>query len=236
MRFTWSDLWRLLLDIVYPPHCPACRGGVRRHGEWCRGCFTLAVEVRRIPVEIYKLSHLSACWAVAHYAGPVRRLMHELKFRRLRHNARYLRSLLRQADVQDPFVDVDVVIPIPLHELRQQERGYDQNHLLFRPWVEELGIPWEDKAVLRQRMTGPQWELGIKARKKNLAGAFQVVKPEAVRGKRILLVDDIFTSGTTLEECARVLRRAGAAEVQGLVIAAGAPPVVPSIDIVLDNR
>jgi predicted amidophosphoribosyltransferase len=78
------------------------------------------------------------------------------------------------------------------------------------------------EALARTRHTEPQWELNLTERRKNIKGAFAVTRPELVKGKYILLVDDIFTSGTTMDECAKVLKKAGAVTVKGLALASGA--------------
>lgn len=109
---------------------------------------------------------------------------------------------------------VDIVIPVPLHAIRKHQRGYNQAELLCE------GLKAVDPTVLiRERWTRPQSKLSKKRRSRNLEGAFTVLKPELVLGKNICLVDDVFTTGSTLKACAQVLREAGALSINALVFA-----------------
>jgi len=123
-----------------------------------------------------------------------------------------------------------LIIPVPLHPSRQRERGFNQSELLAMGLAQRLGkhgrntAPQVAKSVLlRRRATPPQTGLSVSARRENLRGAFEVSKLEAVRGKTIVLIDDVMTTGATLSACARALRRAGAAQVMGLTLARATP-------------
>jgi ComF family protein len=123
-----------------------------------------------------------------------------------------------------------LIVPVPLHASRRRERGFNQSDLLAAGLVRALGrqnagaAPPVAKACLRRkRATPPQTGLSVAARRENLQGAFEVVKPQAVRGRRIVLVDDVMTTGATLSACARALKRAGAAQVMGLTLARATP-------------
>ncbi len=114
---------------------------------------------------------------------------------------------------------LDGIIPVPLHPQRLREREYNQSHLLAHRLSQELGIPLFLACLLRIRPTPPQTSLSRKARLTNLRKAFSVANLALIKGKRILLVDDVFTTGTTLNECAKTLRRAGSGPVYGLTLA-----------------
>jgi ComF family protein len=114
---------------------------------------------------------------------------------------------------------LDVIIPVPLHPQRLREREYNQSLLLANRLSRQTGIPLLLACLLRIRPTVPQTSLSKKERLTNLRGAFSVSKPAYIQGKRILLVDDVFTTGTTLNECAKTLRRAGSGHVYGLTLA-----------------
>ena len=116
----------------------------------------------------------------------------------------------------------DCVVSVPLHRQRLQERGYNQAECIFQEWAREGEMLWLPSVLERRRDTIPQWELKLAERKKNMKGAFVVVDPEQVKNKNIILVDDIFTTGITLDECAKVLKQAGASSVHALVVASGA--------------
>lgn len=114
---------------------------------------------------------------------------------------------------------VDVVIPVPLHPARLAARGYNQAALLGAAVAGELAVPLVARALSRTRATPPQARLDRAARLGNVAGAFRVRMPARVRGRRVLLIDDVSTTGATLAACAAALREAGAAEVTALVVA-----------------
>ena len=133
----------------------------------------------------------------------------------------WLRSLADEAELAE-LVSPDVlVIPVPVSADRLAERGFNQVELLFGDWSRQQGLEWEAGTLLRRRATTPQWELDRTQRRENIKGAFFVNAPATVQDRHILLVDDIVTTGRTLEECAGVLRQAGAESVRALALANG---------------
>ncbi len=123
-----------------------------------------------------------------------------------------------------------LIVPVPLHPSRRRERGFNQSELLAAGLVRALkrqsggDAPLVVKTCMhRKRATPPQTGLSVAARRENLRGAFEVAKPEEVRGRAIVLVDDVMTTGATLSACARALKRAGAAKVMGLTLARATP-------------
>lgn len=111
------------------------------------------------------------------------------------------------------------VVPVPLHFIRRHGRGFNQSELLGRGLADGVGLPLVSGVLVRSRWTWAQARLGRDQRKANVAGAFTVRYPDAVRGKRILLVDDVCTTGATLESCAEALKQAGARSVDALTLA-----------------
>ncbi len=115
--------------------------------------------------------------------------------------------------------NVDLIIPVPLHRKREKSRGYNQAALLSSALSELTGVPWLSEALVRTRNTPPQVSLQAAERITNLKGAFKVKKAEKVAGRVVLLVDDVFTTGSTLRECAGELSKAGAREVRAATLA-----------------
>ena len=118
-------------------------------------------------------------------------------------------------------IRTDIAVPVPLSLTRLRKRGYNQSEFIFHSWAEAFTV-WSD-VLQRRRATRSQWKLSRLERAENVADVFSVKYGMAVQGKTILLVDDIYTTGATLEACARALKRKGAARVTGLVIASGTP-------------
>ncbi len=153
---------------------------------------------------------------------PTRALVHALKFA----DAPELAAILAgEAWITPAFARTwhgrprpDLIVPVPLHRVRRRERGYDQAALLARAFAGLSGAP--DVAVLvRARPTRQQAKLGAQDRRANVAGAFRVVRPELVRGRRLALMDDVVTTGATLHAAAQVLAQAGARHVEGWCVA-----------------
>lgn len=213
--------WEAFLDLVYPPRCPVCRSAVDRHGLLCPACLSGVVAEREINVAGRHLAALDSCRVLCDYSGGVKQLIRNLKFHQAAKSSVYLSRLLEDRLDAGRFAGVDAVVPVPLHSSRLAGRGYNQTELIFRKWAESQGWLWLD-ALERVRPTSPQWELALDMRKKNIRGAFKVTRQEWVQGKTLLLVDDILTSGFTLNEAAKMLKRSGAARVLGLALASGA--------------
>lgn len=194
-----------LLDIIYPPKCPVCSTSVEEHGAWCPKCLESIVAMRELSMLGHHLTSLDTCLAVCDYTDGIKRLLHDMKFRKADKYARHLTWILAQKSsfLAREIKKADVVLPVPLHQDRLNERSYNQTTLIFKPWSEKHGLCWLEDVLIRQRATSPQWELNLAQRRKNIKGAFCVTRPELIKGKDILLVDDIFTSGVTLDECAK---------------------------------
>jgi len=114
---------------------------------------------------------------------------------------------------------IDLIVPMPMHWRRRFQRGYNQAELLAWEIAGRTLLPVERKAVKRRRATSPQSELSGSARRRNVAGAFQLHRPSRIRGKNVLLVDDVLTTGATARACALALKRAGAGQVIVLTLA-----------------
>jgi ComF family protein len=172
---------------------------------------------------------VDSCSAAVAYRGEAARWIHRFKYPRAGLAGLdpaadgVLHALVREAAAASLPARAELVVPVPLHPRRLRARGFSPAALLARSVAHELGIPWDATAVERTRDTASQTELRRRQRQRNVAGAFRAVAAR-VDGKRICLVDDVVTTGSTLAEVARALRRAGATEVRA-VCAARTPAV-----------
>jgi ComF family protein len=153
----------------------------------------------------------------------MRAAIHQLKYRGARHLAEPLGELLLETfdDIGDDTrigPSADVLVPVPLHSSRLAERGYNQSALLAAELSRATGLPVADGPLRRIRPTEPQMALPAERRRANVVGAFAVRSAELV-GARVLLIDDVCTTGSTLEACAAALKAAGTLQVRALTLA-----------------
>jgi len=156
----------------------------------------------------------TAARAVAPYEGVARIIIERLKYNYREEYAPWLAE--RMLDVaRNAFecVAFDAVVPVPLHRTRLRERGFNQSELLARPIAKALQVSLASSVLKRVRNTPSQTRLNKRERAENILDAFVVPNSHAVHGKVLLLIDDVYTTGATLNECARVLQTAGAREI-----------------------
>lgn len=198
-----------LLDLVYPPRCALCRRFLtEKETGVCRFCRKKyeGTSVRR------ELEHVSFCVAPFRYEGQVRESILRYKFHGLTaYGAAYADFLAKCID--ESGISCDSITWVPLSRRRLRSRGYDQARILAEATAERLGLPCE--GLLEKRVdTRPQSGMGDAGRRReNAKGVYACCAPEKVAGKRVLLIDDIVTTGATLSECALTLKKAGCAEV-----------------------
>ncbi len=210
------------MNFIFPPHCPLCHKYVENRGDWCKVCLSLACQPHRLPITAPMQSVIDSAWALSVYRGGTRDLIRGLKYQDKRSNLPYLKRLLQTAEqsagVRKLLEESSCAVPVPLHEKRQRERGFNQAELIFGDWLQEHSVPVENM-LRRVRPTKPLYPLTARERMANLSGAFRLGQEGMEKGKTILLVDDIMTTGATLYACAKVLQQAGAGKIQALVLA-----------------
>lgn len=176
----------------------------------------------RICPSCRKKTPLYAFFSPFKYAGEIiRELIYRLKYNRLQIIAEFFSQCLaeyfRRFNIH--FPKSVILIPMPLHRSRERARGFNQASLIVNHLAQELGLMVVEKALVRLKNTKPQTGLNRDERGKNVIGAFGVKNHLAVKGKDILLLDDVLTTGFTMNEAARVLKEAGAKRVWGVTVA-----------------
>ena len=212
---------------LLPAHCLLCRAPSDTRRDLCRACAAdlqlnqpccqrCALPLQRNePLCGICLRHeppFAAAWAPYLYAYPIDQLVTRFKFGRDLAAGRVLQELWIAAAKNAPPELPALLVAIPLHTSRLRERGYNQALELAKPLAEMLGLPLAHDLLIRQRATNAQTGLDIKTRSRNVKDAF-VVNPNASLPAHIVLLDDVMTTGATMRECARTLRRAGVARV-----------------------
>jgi len=241
------NLLRNFIDIIYPPRCPICGDFFLNEKTaiedkailFCRACFAdfqMVTSplcpvcgmpfVSRVGEDhlceecLRKRPFYEAASAAYIYDGALMEAIHQFKYGSKSFLADSLGPLLAQfAQTWLTESNEYLTIPVPLHVKRLRERGFNQSLLLARHVAEQLNTELDFLTLRRIKYTSPQTGLGKDKRRKNVRKAFEIIDPGAVKGKTVLLVDDVFTTGNTLNECARALKRHGCKKFLCLVLA-----------------
>jgi ComF family protein len=211
VRLTARTAWDVALDLIFPPRCAGCG---RVDTLWCATCLA---ELAAVPLQIHtaSLEHFVETASTGLHDGRLRDAVHALKY-----NTPAIGLPLGErlaAAVLQLNWSFDLIIPVPLHASRMQERGYNQSQTLCEAVAQQTGIAHHPHALLRFRDTGHQVGLNREERQTNVAEAFQA-QGELVAQKRLLLIDDVRTTGATMSACAQAALQAGAAAVYGLTV------------------
>lgn len=229
LRFPGALLLDSLLNLLFPVTCVVCRSSVleRRWGAACPGCWSQLIPVE--PPFCLQCGEpapaveglCGVCRKGEHafdfarsaflFTGPLREIIHHFKYSDRVSLAKPLGHLLKNCLDREPFAD-GLIIPVPLHYRRQRMRGFNQAELI----AQYLGRPVAHRILRRSKNTPSQTGLSRSQRKRNLAGAFEV------RGRlsgTVIIVDDVYTTGSTMNEISKTLKRAGAARVEVLTVA-----------------
>jgi ComF family protein len=241
----YKSIWGFL-DLIYPPQCGGC--GVQG-ARWCANCASNLDWIVPPVCPVCGMSHdreqiCNQCqmappaWdqlrSVAQYGGNLRTAIHALKYRRdLGMGESLSRHLVELFETLD--WKADLIVSVPLDLARMQERGYNQVSLLAIPLALAIGIPYRPRALRKIRQTPRQVTLSAGQRRANMEGAFEA-EAEEVREKIVLLMDDVITTGTTLQACSQALRTAGARQIFILTLArAGYPKEMSGQEFVEDS-
>jgi len=192
------------LPYIVPPFCPKC-GKPQPSGTLCPGCVGWQAEIDGIRSPF-------------RFDGVMRQAIHQLKYRNLRALAVPLAKLLNDYLATNP-VPGEVLVPVPLHRKRLRERGYNQSRLLVKELGKLINLPVIDDCLIRKQYAPPQTKTTtVDERQSNVVNAF-TCRDHRLKDKQVLLIDDVSTSGATLDACAAALKAAGATSVWGLVLA-----------------
>ena len=204
-------MFQRILTLLFPPKCVLCKEFLsKEETDFCHNCRKNAPESQKSNL---KLSFVAGWTAVWYYRDTVRESLLRYKFSGRRSYAPAYGRALAMKLQKEHLADFDILTWVPIAPLRRLRRGYDQVELLAASVGQELNVP-PVKTLQKIRNTPPQSRIGDAARRRaNVLGAYRAVDPKNFRGKRVLLLDDIITTGATASECARVLLTAGAKEV-----------------------
>lgn len=245
-------LLTLVSTVLFPPVCAGCRNLVREPGTLCAGCWPRVRFIERpwcevtgvpfqhdmgegavSPAAIADPPPYARARAAVSYAGAARQIVQSLKYRDRTDLAPWMASWMLRAG-SELLPDADLVVPVPLHRRRFFQRRFNQSAELGRHVARLAGLPFSAEALTRNRRTRQQVGLRANERQDNVRGAFRVVDASAIRGRRVLLIDDVITTGATVAAVSQALMKAGAREVDVLAFARALPGDI-SGDFLLDG-
>ncbi|MBM3250872.1 MAG: ComF family protein [Candidatus Nealsonbacteria bacterium] len=208
-----------IFDILFPKFCVNCQ----KEGSYlCEDCFSL-IDISE--KQYHLLKSINCLYCPSSYDNfIVKKLINQFKYQFIKDLAKPLSFLIITYLINLDKVKIlkdFVLVPIPLHKKKLKIRGFNQAEEISKELSKFLEIPVFNNILTKIKQTPAQVELKKEERKKNIRGTFFCQEPEIIQGRKILLVDDVFTTGATLEEAAGVLRRAGAREIQAAIIAHG---------------
>lgn len=238
----WRGALGAVADLLLPPVCISCRRRILAHGLLCGDCFAKIDFIAPplcarlgvpLPYDVGTPSLSAAAIAappvydraraVARYSQTMRDLVQSFKYRDRQEGLVLFSRWMARAGAE-LLADADLLVPVPLYRSRLWWRRFNQSALLAQGVARLSGVPADCFVLMRTRRTASQVGLSAEQRKRNVAGAFKVERKDAVKGKRIVVVDDVITTGATAEACARVLKRAGAARIDVLALARAVEP------------
>ncbi|WP_276498406.1 ComF family protein [Pontibacter litorisediminis] len=223
-----------LLSLLFPESCYACGGSLARGETYiCTPCSVRlpytdfhvhgATELNPLQRRFWGKVPVRFAFSYLYFMpkGRVQRLLHQLKYKGAKELGEHLGqrygSLLSDCQYSSQF---DVIVPVPLHKYKLRRRGYNQAESFAQGLSQSMGVPISVWVMIRTIHTSTQTRKSRLDRWHNVGQVFEVARPEQVQGKHVLLVDDVLTTGATLEACTRALLAAGAAEVSVATIAA----------------
>jgi competence protein ComFC len=219
---------RNVIDFVYPPLCLLCEDR-SEDGYWlCPACCNRIQKSSHVifqqrPEDFVYLSEelffdgVFTCWE---FNSDLEQLVHQMKYSQMKNLARHFGKTAGKVLTSHLNSEVfQLMLPIPLHKVRQRERGYNQSERVCEGLYESLAIPIQKDILVRKRYTRTQTDLSAEERQDNMRDVFRVRRPERIKSKSVLIVDDVVTTGSTMNSCAKVLKEAGARTVVCIALA-----------------
>jgi ComF family protein len=241
MKATWYKVISSALNFLFPPICLLCGSKDLYQAGCliCKDCFNSIsfishpVCVRCGKPFLTETTRNHVCGncltqepsfnlvrALGRYEGALETIIHNFKYKQKFSMVNLFNFLLDNMQNHEiTFASYDLLIPVPLHRSRLRQRGFNQSVILGNILKKKYQMSLQPKVLQRIVSTHPQVTLPVKARKINMRNAFKVKESQSVEGKAILLLDDVYTTGATMNECARILKKSGASRVDGFVIA-----------------
>ena len=207
-----------ILELIYPNVCGIC-------GEICKDglCKKCAIEIKKYEINLVnknKKMYFNESMHIFKYNAIIRQRLIEYKFQDKSYMYKtFAKIILKNKKVCGFLEKYDIIIPVPIHKKRRLKRGYNQTELIAKEICKDISLELKTDVLIKQKNIIAQSELNKNERKQNIKNAFEIKSINEIIDKKILLFDDIYTTGSTVNECSKILRKAGAKQVGVLTIA-----------------
>ena len=207
-----------ILEIIFPNVCGMC-GRINKN-NLCPECKIKLKEITKANIIKVKNKNFTYLAYLFKYDGIIREKILKYKFK----DSAYLYKTFSEIIIKNKkmcgFIKkYDIIIPVPIHKKRYKERGYNQSELLAKEIAKILEIPMEKHVLIKELNNTPQSKLSKQERKNNAIGVYKTINNQKIINKKVILIDDIYTTGSTANECSKMLKQAGASEIAVLTIA-----------------
>lgn len=212
-------LWEKILNLIYPPNCVIC--GKNNKEYLCNKCEKIVSRYVLNKTKKYLTKYFDSHIYIFKYEGIIRELIIDYKFKEKSYLCElFVKFLIKNEKICRFFKTYDIIMPVPIHKKRKAQRGYNQSALIARKIVERWNnLQLEENVLQKQKNTIQQSKLNKKERIENAKNVYKIDNKEKINNKNIILIDDIYTTGSTANECAKILKENGAKKVIIITIA-----------------
>ena len=207
-----------ILNLIYPNVCGIC-GKICKE-SLCKKCEIKLKNIKKFKIDKIKDKNFEKHLYIFKYEGIIKEKLIEFKFNQKPYLYKtFVKFLIKNKKICRFLKSYDIIIPVPIHYNRKLERGYNQSALIARQIAKQLDIKYGDKVLYKKINNKPQSTKNKEERKQNVIGVYDVKNEYKILNKKILLLDDIYTTGSTVNECSRILKKTGAKKVDIITIA-----------------
>lgn len=213
---TFRNALIFFIQILYPKQCLIC--GKLEQDTICSKCYNeLKIETK---IENYKNKSFNEHLYIFKYEGKVRSLIIDYKFNDKPYLSNFFtKIIIKNEKICRKMKNYDIIIPVPIHKKRKHERGYNQSEIIAKQLAKSLGVELVADSLIKQKNTLQQSTLTKKQREENVKQVYKIQNKQKIENRKIILLDDIYTTGSTAEECSKILKQNGAKEILVLTIA-----------------
>ena len=210
---------KLVLDLLYPPVCGIC--GKIDQKELCPKCAIKLKKLEKARLYAYPHTHFEKHFYLFPYEGIIREKLIQYKFQNQSYLSTFFAKILQNHEKMSRLLEkYDIIIPVPMYSKKEKLRGYNQTVLIAREIAKAYrNLIYDGKSLQKIKDTKMQSSLNKTERRKNIKNAYKVVNQQKIKDKKIILLDDIYTTGATANECSKVLKQSGAKEILVVTIA-----------------